>query len=425
MARRRSSAPARRVTSFTPPAFGHVPRRRSGQLRAPGAVRRAPAVRVRGALRRRSSRRSLRPRRSVHRLQPRRSLGRQPARGRREHAAVLRSRGRSGDGAGDGGVQRPSDRGRRGGRPGGPVQRLPGADPRQGPRRRLPAEQHLHLRHARRVGAGQHGPRRGLADHLRGQQLLGLVPGPSERAGDRARLPSAARGDDPLHRGPRAVERPPVLVLVSVRRRPAHPGASGCRRPRPDDRHPGQRQPARRDARLQRRHPGARRAEQLGLRRLDQLRSATPCSSGSVASRSRWPGPWARSRARRCTASAISRTPQQYIDASHPAGCRTLFSTHAGPDATGALHVPLGYTGETKAFGTDMAATDHPGAEDRRVPQLARPTRSGARAPTSASSYRTSCSCSAPRSACSPSAPATTRTARPPRRLPPTAPRRA
>jgi hypothetical protein len=52
---------------------------------------------------------------------------------------------------------------------------------------------------------------------------------------------------------------------------------------------------------------------------------------------------------------AISRTPQQYIDASHPAGCRTLFRTQRGPDASGAGHVPLGYTGETKAFGTDMA----------------------------------------------------------------------
>ena len=52
----------------------------------------------------------------------------------------------------------------------------------------------------------------------------------------------------------------------------------------------------------------------------------------------------------------ISRIPQQFIDANHPAGCRTLFTTRGGPDTTGALHVPLGYTGETKAFGTDMAA---------------------------------------------------------------------
>ena len=54
--------------------------------------------------------------------------------------------------------------------------------------------------------------------------------------------------------------------------------------------------------------------------------------------------------------SAISRTPQQFINASHPAGCRTLFNAAGGTDATGTLHVPVGYTGETKAFGTDMAA---------------------------------------------------------------------
>ena len=54
--------------------------------------------------------------------------------------------------------------------------------------------------------------------------------------------------------------------------------------------------------------------------------------------------------------SAISRTPQQYIDASHPAGCRTLFRTRGGADVSGARHVPVGYHGETKAFGTAMAS---------------------------------------------------------------------
>jgi hypothetical protein len=52
---------------------------------------------------------------------------------------------------------------------------------------------------------------------------------------------------------------------------------------------------------------------------------------------------------------AISRVPQQFIDASHPAGCRTLFDVGHGTDAAGVLHVPLGYSGETKAFGDDMA----------------------------------------------------------------------
>ncbi len=54
-------------------------------------------------------------------------------------------------------------------------------------------------------------------------------------------------------------------------------------------------------------------------------------------------------------ARAISRTPQQFIDASHPAGCRTLFRVGRGLDVAGALHVPLGYDGETRAFGDDMA----------------------------------------------------------------------
>jgi hypothetical protein len=51
----------------------------------------------------------------------------------------------------------------------------------------------------------------------------------------------------------------------------------------------------------------------------------------------------------------ISRTPQQFIDASHSAGCRTLFRVGNGTDAAGNLHVPVGYTGETRAFGEDMA----------------------------------------------------------------------
>jgi hypothetical protein len=45
----------------------------------------------------------------------------------------------------------------------------------------------------------------------------------------------------------------------------------------------------------------------------------------------------------------ISAIPQEYVDESHPAGCRTLF-TAAGD------HVPLGYDGETKAFGLQLAS---------------------------------------------------------------------
>jgi hypothetical protein len=51
----------------------------------------------------------------------------------------------------------------------------------------------------------------------------------------------------------------------------------------------------------------------------------------------------------------ISRTPQQFIDAGHPAGCRTLFKVGAQTDTAGALHTPIGYTGETRVFGQQMA----------------------------------------------------------------------
>jgi hypothetical protein len=46
----------------------------------------------------------------------------------------------------------------------------------------------------------------------------------------------------------------------------------------------------------------------------------------------------------------LSRTPQQFIDEGHPAGCRTLFNAPAG-----AAKVPLGYFSETKQLGRDLA----------------------------------------------------------------------
>ncbi|HUO73443.1 MAG TPA: hypothetical protein VMU39_21920 [Solirubrobacteraceae bacterium] len=55
-------------------------------------------------------------------------------------------------------------------------------------------------------------------------------------------------------------------------------------------------------------------------------------------------------------AHAISRTPQRFVNASHPAGCRTLFRAGpAGTDVSGTGHVALGYNGETRAFGLDLA----------------------------------------------------------------------
>jgi hypothetical protein len=58
-------------------------------------------------------------------------------------------------------------------------------------------------------------------------------------------------------------------------------------------------------------------------------------SVGSVESPEVFPGP-------------ISPVPQRYVDEDHPAGCRTLF------DPVGS-HVPLGYLGETKAYGVQLA----------------------------------------------------------------------
>ncbi|MFN2581802.1 MAG: hypothetical protein ABR498_03565 [Candidatus Dormibacteria bacterium] len=46
---------------------------------------------------------------------------------------------------------------------------------------------------------------------------------------------------------------------------------------------------------------------------------------------------------------AISRTPQQFVDASHPAGCRTLYT------ADQSTAVPLGYYSETAQLGTQLA----------------------------------------------------------------------
>jgi hypothetical protein len=45
----------------------------------------------------------------------------------------------------------------------------------------------------------------------------------------------------------------------------------------------------------------------------------------------------------------ISGTPEQFLDPGHPAGCRTIFN----PNGT---TPPLGYHGETQAFGEQLAA---------------------------------------------------------------------
>ena len=86
-------------------------------------------------------------------------------------------------------------------------------------RRRLSPRRDLHLRHPRRVGARQ--PRAWAAST---QTTSGVndywvnFMVDRSRARDRAGRPGAAAGHDPLHRGARAGEPAPVLVLVPVRR---------------------------------------------------------------------------------------------------------------------------------------------------------------------------------------------------------------
>jgi hypothetical protein len=65
----------------------------------------------------------------------------------------------------------------------------------------------------------------------------------------------------------------------------------------------------------------------------------------------------------------ISRLPQHLIDASHPAGCRTLFGAGGQDDKAGSGHVPLGYTGETQAFGRQMGDAVIAALDSRAVEQ--------------------------------------------------------
>lgn len=62
----------------------------------------------------------------------------------------------------------------------------------------------------------------------------------------------------------------------------------------------------------------------------------------------------------------ISRIPQEFVDESHPAGCRTLFDPNGQP-------APVGYDQETKALGQSLA-----GAVGNALASKARPSRTGA-----------------------------------------------
>jgi hypothetical protein len=68
----------------------------------------------------------------------------------------------------------------------------------------------------------------------------------------------------------------------------------------------------------------------------------------------------------------ISAVPQHYVDESHPAGCRTLFTTTQ-------THVALGYGGETRAYGEQLATAVSRTIDSASSPSISS-TLTGARA---------------------------------------------
>ena len=100
---------------------------------------------------------------------------------------------------------------------------------RQVARRRVQPRRHLHLLQPRRVGAGHARHLRPQRGDLERQRLLREVHGPAVREGDRGRGGEPAKRHDPLRGGEGAVEPAPVLVVVSLRRRPADAEPAGGR----------------------------------------------------------------------------------------------------------------------------------------------------------------------------------------------------
>ena len=404
------------TVAITPPAAGRAPGGDPANCaHSPLDLGRA-AVRLRGALRRPQPQRPLRPRRAVRRLQRQRALGRQPARRRRQRPAVLRPRGRPG--------QRPRD---------GGLATGGGRSPSRCSTRRAcststssasaPAWPPTATTSTASSSRPPTTSRRPTASGLSGvdQTTSGVndywvnVHGRPRRAGDRAGRPGHAPGHDPLHRGARAGQPAPVLVLVSVRRRPAHPRAAGRRPSRAHDRHAGQRQPARRDARLQRRAPQA----ELGLRRLGRLLPLGAASAGSAGSAIEMAG-----------AVGSVESPEVYR-AEHLADPADVRRRQPPGRLPHAVQGRCGHRrGRHRARGDRLHRRDagvrrrHGGADRaraarRRLRQLALGDDLGRGERASASRCRTRCSRSARRSASSPTAPATTPTARWPRPVAP------
>ena len=324
------------VGDFTPPAFGHAPGGRPGRLpaRRQRGLHRAAGLRLRGALRGLQRQRTLRPARShgpdrgraVRRLQRQRALGRQPARRRRRRSllrpvadpvgarALVVSNGKRTiavevlDQEGLFNIY---------------IQRIRAARRR----RRLPPRRHLHLRDARRVGA-RHARDLGQSPTTSSVNAyyVDFLVARSAQAIEQA-LPRDAARVRALRGGDRARQPAAVLVVVPVRRRPAHAGAPGRRHRRHGDRDARRRQPARRDVGFNR--PRARRAEALDQRRLAALLPRPRSSTATAASAIEMAGSVGSNETPQVFAAPISRDAAAVRRrVSHPAGCRTLFDAH-------------------------------------------------------------------------------------------------
>ena len=372
-----------------------------------GHLQRAPAVRVRGALHRPEGTRALRPRRPLSRLQRQRALGRQPARRRRRlrRASTTTSPTRSAPRAMVVSQRQADDR-RRGARPRGRCSTsTSSASAHQVARRRLRPRRHLHLRHPRRVGArhASASPASTETD-LERQRLLRQLHGRARRR-RRSSTPTArcARRTIRYAEAMEPAEPAPVLVLVSVRRRPAHAEPAG-----------GRRRTATRSRRSATSASTPRRSASTPTRRRRRWISADwphffraqleqrfggvaiemAGSVGSIETPAGLPG--GRSRA----------TPQHSSTTSHPAGCRTLFDAERHDRRRSAT------TARRRRSGEQLGGCRRAGARQSRAAVATR-TRSGARArdicvPLTNTLF-------APRRArwaCSPSGPATRTTAR-------------
>ncbi len=342
------------VASITPPPAGARGVNDTAHVSRGGGIHRRPGVRVRGAVHRHERQRPLRRRRALSRLQPQLALGREPARRGRLDAAVLQQGRGPGAGPRDGGRRTgTADRGR-GARSGGAVRRLPGCDPGPGRGRRLPPRRDLHLGHPRRVRARQPRPRWRDPGHLRCQRVLDAVHGRPGREGDRA-APTARCGR-PTSGTPRCSSRP-TCASAGPRTRSSTISRSRCSR---RSTAAGGRSPPWPASASTPRRSASTAAPRLstpsssGCRRTGSTSCAPRSSSISAAWRSRWPARSARSRVPRCTAARSVARPRRSSTRATPPGCRTLFTVGGNPDTAGALHVPIGYTGETQAFGQQI-----------------------------------------------------------------------